>query len=143
MARTFHSRPQARPIAELNVTNLIDLGFTLLIIFMLATTLTREQTIPVQLPTEAKSPQVKPEQGDHFVSISIDAKGNYYIDNRPTPIGYAELRTRLQSYAAQPKPPIIRIRGDLEAHYGKFVQLLSELKKVNMLKITFDTETEE
>ena len=28
MARTFHSRPQARPIAELNVTNLIDLGFT-------------------------------------------------------------------------------------------------------------------
>mgnify|MGYP001545484555 CR=1 FL=1 len=32
MARTFRRRQTAAPISELNVTNLIDLGFTLLII---------------------------------------------------------------------------------------------------------------
>ena len=144
MARTFHSRPQARPIAELNVTNLIDLGFTLLIIFMIATPLiNQEQTIPVRLPTEAKSAQVKPEQGDHFVSISIDARGNFYVDNRPSPIAFAELRARIREYAAQPKPPVIRIRGDAKVPYERIVQLIGELKKVNLPKITFDTESEQ
>ena len=31
MARTFRTKRQTHPIAELNVTNLIDLGFMLLI----------------------------------------------------------------------------------------------------------------
>ena len=142
MARTFHSRPQARPIAELNVTNLIDLGFTLLIIFMIATPLiNQEQTIPVRLPSEARSPQVKPEQGDHFVSISVDSAGRYSVDNKPVPIGQAELRTRIRGYAAQAKPPIVRIRGDAKVPYEKIVQLMEELKKANLLKFTFDTQT--
>ena len=49
MARTFRHRQTAAPISELNVTNLIDLGFTLLIIFMISTPLIQsEQTIPVK-----------------------------------------------------------------------------------------------
>lgn len=56
MARTF-KRPRAmQPLSELNVTNLIDVAFTLLIIFMIATPLIQqEQTIPVNLPVESKS----------------------------------------------------------------------------------------
>ena len=142
MARTFHSRPQARPIAELNVTNLIDLGFTLLIIFMIATPLiNQEQTIPVRLPAESRSAQAKPEQGDHFVSISIDGAGRYYVDNRPVPISLADLRSRIRSYAEQTKQPIVRIRGDAKVPYEKIVQLMDELKKANLLKFTFDTQT--
>jgi len=39
-------------VAELNVTNLLDLAFVLLIIFMIATPLiTSEQTIPIELPS--------------------------------------------------------------------------------------------
>ena len=58
MARTFRRRQTAAPISELNVTNLIDLGFTLLIIFMIATPLIQqEQTIPVNLPAEGKKNQ--------------------------------------------------------------------------------------
>ena len=34
MARVFRRKHTAHPIADLNVTNLIDLGFMLLIIFM-------------------------------------------------------------------------------------------------------------
>ena len=39
MARTFRRQRQLNPVAELNITNLVDLGFTLLIIFMIATPL--------------------------------------------------------------------------------------------------------
>ncbi len=76
----------------------------------------------------------------HFVAISVDAKGNTYLDERPTPIGLAELRSRLRLYAAETKPPVIRIRGDARVPYEKIVQVMDELKQVNLLKFTFDTQ---
>jgi biopolymer transport protein ExbD len=142
MARTFRRRQTAAPISELNVTNLIDLGFTLLIIFMIATPLIQqEQTIPVNLPHESKSPQQKPDKDQRFVAISIDARGNYYLDNRTSPVSYAELKTRLRGFAAEAKPPVMRIRGDAKLPYEKIILLMDELKKNNLLKFTFDTQS--
>src|SRR5450631_4152525 len=132
MARTFRRPRQAHPIAEMNVTNLIDLGFTLLIIFMIATPLiNQEQTIPVTLPSESKSAQQKPDKSTHYVAISIDAKGNTYLDERTEPVGLAELRSRLRVYATESKPPVIRIRGDSKVPYAKIVGLMDELKQAN------------
>jgi len=126
----------------MNVTNLIDLGFTLLIIFMIATPLiNQEQTIPVNLPMESRSAQQKVDKSLRFVAISVDAKGNYYLEDRVTPVAMAELRSRLRLYAAESKPPVIRIRGDARVPYEKIVQVMDELKKVNLLKFTFDTQT--
>jgi biopolymer transport protein TolR len=143
MARTFRTKRQTHPIAELNVTNLIDLGFMLLIIFMLTTSASKqEQTIPVNLPLESKSPQQNPDSDVHFVPIAIDARGSYYLDNRPAAVTVDELRERLREYAAEPKPPIMRIRGDGKVSYEKIVQLMDELKKANLLKFTFDTQTD-
>jgi biopolymer transport protein ExbD len=142
MARTFRRPRQSHPIAEMNVTNLIDLGFTLLIIFMIATPLiNQEQTIPVNLPAESKSAQQKEDKSTHFVAISIDGKGNTYIEERPDPIGIAELRSRLRLYAAETKPPVIRIRGDAHVPYEKVIALMDELKQANLTKITFDTQS--
>jgi len=139
MARTFRRPQQSRPIAELNVTNLIDLGFTLLIIFMIATPLIQqEQTIPMNLPTEAKSTQIKPPPDTEFVSISIDRSGNYfYADQR---VSFSELANRLGALAAKPKQPVIRIRADGALAWQKVITLVSELKKRNLTKVTFDTE---
>jgi biopolymer transport protein ExbD len=74
------------------------------------------------------------------VAISIDARGNTYIDENTRPVGMAELRSRLHVYALEPKPPVIRIRGDARVPYEKIVALMDELKKANLLKFTFDTQ---
>jgi biopolymer transport protein ExbD len=141
MARTFRRQRQTHPIAEMNVTNLIDLGFTLLIIFMIATPLiTQEQTIPVHLPSESKSAQTKPEPDDRFIAISVDARGDYYLENRP--IDLADLRARLRTYGDESRPPIIRIRADGAVPYEKIIRLMDEAKQANLLKVTFDTQTE-
>lgn len=139
MARTFRRPPQARPIAEMNVTNLIDLGFTLLIIFMIATPLIQqEQTIPMNLPREAKGAQVKPPPDTEFVAVSIDKNGNYYYADQR--VSFAELKNRLGALAAKPKEPVIRIRADGALAWQKVITLVSELKKRNLTKVTFDTE---
>lgn len=73
MARTFRTRRSMHAVAELNVTNLIDVAFTLLIIFMIATPLinNQEQTIPLNLPVESQSEQAKPDPDTKFVSVSV------------------------------------------------------------------------
>jgi len=76
MARNFRRLRTSHPIADLNVTNLIDLGFMLLIIFMIVSSVSKqEQSIQVNLPTESKRPQDKPDKDLTFQSISIDRRG--------------------------------------------------------------------
>ncbi len=141
MARTrnFRRQRQSSPISEMNLTNLIDLGFTLLIIFMIATPLiNQEQTIPVNLPVESKSAQIKPDKNTRFVAIAIKADGSYYLDN--VRVGFPELELRLRALGAGPRDTVIRIRADSNVQYQKIITLMDELKKNNLSKITFDTQ---
>ncbi len=142
MARTFRRRAQQHPISELNVTNLIDVAFTLLIIFMIATPLIQqEQSIQVNLPTESKRAQETPDKDLTFQTISIDKRGRYFFGN--TPVEFAELGPRLAELARRPKPPVIRIRADFSLQYQQIVRLMDEIKKHELTKITFDTQTVE
>lgn len=139
MARNFRSRRTSHPIADLNVTNLIDLGFMLLIIFMIATPLIQqEQTIHINLPVESKRDQ--PSEKDlTFQSIAIDKRGVYYFGTQR--IEFSELPSRLEQLARRAKPPVIRIRADYALQWQQVVKLMDEIKKHNLSKITFDTQT--
>lgn len=142
MARNFrrHRSATAHPIADLNVTNLIDLGFMLLIIFMVATPLIQqEQTLPVNLPIESPSTQSKPDPRDKFESITIRADGTYALAGRSMTL--AQLTREFSRFAAQTRPPIIRLRLDAKASAQQFISVMDELKKNNLSKITFDTQT--
>lgn len=135
MARTFKRKSTAQPIADLNVTNLIDLGFTLLIIFMTTAVVQKEQTMRVDLPIVAKS---QPEHPDPGVTITIDAKGNYALNGKP--VIFRELQAELVSLAAAPKPPVVYIHGDRNAAWGKIAQVVDEMKRHNLLRMGIDTE---
>lgn len=140
MARTFRRQRHSAPISELNLTNLIDLGFVLLIIFMIATPLIhQEQTIPVNLPIESPSRQQPIDPETRFQTIAIDRAGNYYFGD--TRLSFADLSVRLAELAADPKPPVIRIRADLTLQWQQVVNLMDELKRHQLSKITFDTRT--
>jgi biopolymer transport protein ExbD len=138
--RNFRRHRQSNPISEMNLTNLIDLGFTLLIIFMIATPLiNQEQTIPVNLPVESKSSQIKPDKNTQFVAITLKADGSYYIDH--TRVGFTDLELRLRALGVNPRDTVIRIRADSSVQYQKIITLMDELKKNNLSKITFDTQS--
>lgn len=64
---------------EVNLTPLIDVVFLLLIFFMVSTTFDRHARLKVSLPeSSAKATQQKSDP----VILSIDAKGNYFINDR-------------------------------------------------------------
>jgi len=64
---------------EVNLTALIDVVFLLLIFFMVSTTFDRHARLNVSLPeSSAKATQ----QQETPLVLSIDAKGNYFINDR-------------------------------------------------------------
>jgi len=139
MARNFRKQRQSAPISELNLTNLIDLGFTLLIIFMIATPLiNQEQTIPVDLPTESQSEQQRPDPDTQFETITIQSDGAVALGE--SIVRLEDLTEALAPYAAQPKPPVFRIRMDALSTAQQFISVMDSLKRQQLSKITFDTQ---
>jgi biopolymer transport protein ExbD len=147
MARTFRSKRQMHALSELNVTNLLDLAFVLLIIFMIATPLiTQEQTLPVNLPVESVKPQTPPPRDTKFVAVTVRANGTYVIDaDAARPLTARDLPAGLRALAAASSggdEPVIRIRADANVPYQLVITLMDELKKVKLDKVSFDTQAQ-
>ena len=139
MARNFRRQRQSAPISELNVTNLIDLGFTLMIVFMITTPLiNQEQTIPVDLPVESRSVQPQQDPDTKFETITIRADGTVTLGQ--SVVALAELTGALAPYASQPEPPVFRIRMDANSTAQQFIRVMDSLKTQRLSKITFDTQ---
>jgi biopolymer transport protein ExbD len=64
---------------EINLTALIDVVFLLLIFFMVSTTFDRHARLKVSLPESSTKTM---QQQDAPLVLSIDAKGNYFINDR-------------------------------------------------------------
>lgn len=148
MARTFRRSRQMHALSELNVTNLLDLAFVLLIIFIIATPLiNQEQTLPVSLPVESMSQQQQPDKDTKFVAVTVRTDGTYLIDadgNRP--LSARDLPGRLKAIAVSAggaaKQPVIRIRADAAVPYQKIITLMDELKKAGLGRVSFDTQVQ-
>jgi biopolymer transport protein ExbD len=141
MARNFRRKHSSQPIADLNVTNLIDLGFMLLVIFMVVTPLIQqEQKIPIDLPIESVKPQQKPDPKERFETITVQADGGVLLDGRPFTI--RQLAPELAKFAAEAKPPVIQLRCDAKATMQHIITVMDELQKHNLTKIAFPTKVE-
>lgn len=133
MARSFRRKDSLATQADINVTPLLDLSFTLLIIFMITTPLL-EQTIPLNLPVVDSQMPAPTEQ--RYETISVNAQGHlYWGEERVTP---AQLEERIQVAARQNPAPAVRLRGDLSIQYQEIVTVLHLLQKHKLSKINFD-----
>ncbi|HAW98313.1 MAG TPA: biopolymer transporter ExbD, partial [Opitutae bacterium] len=129
MARDFKRENKLAVISDLNVTPLIDLAFSLLIIFMITTPVI-EQYNRIDLPDQAPGPiQPPPEIEDRF--ITIDAKGKYQWGKDSVSKG--ELEGRLDAIAESAgEQPTIHIRGDRALPYQKVIDVVNMLKERNL-----------
>lgn len=142
MARKFRRKHASHPIADLNVTNLIDLGFMLLIIFMIATPLIQqEQKVAVDLPVESARPQQKPDPKDRFETITVQADGRVLVGGQP--FSMRQLSGELAKFAAESKPPVIQLRCDAKASMQHIISVMDELRKHDLTRIVFPTQVEQ
>lgn len=136
MARNFHRKQRLSTVSEINVTPLIDLAFSLLIIFMIAAPLL-EQTIPLELPLETKK-VLDDRSKIKYQTISIDHHGQYFWGTNP--VEFLELNALLSDLKKDPEPPVLDIRADGRLAYQKIVDLISLVQKNELTKISLDTQ---
>ncbi|QIK95215.1 protein TolR [Sphingomonas sp. HDW15A] len=144
MGASFPSRGRGRsrraPMAEINVTPLVDVMLVLLIIFMITAPLL-VAGVPVDLP-ESRAKAL--DQDTKPVQIAIDQQGALFIDDAP--VSDAELPQRLADIAAQPEPPEgrrIYLRADKGLDYGKVMRVMGELNRAGLNRVALVSVGEE
>jgi biopolymer transport protein TolR len=108
------------PLAEINVTPMVDVMLVLLIIFMVAAPM-MSSGMKVELP-QAKSAEPTDPKNPIVLTIAADKKISIGADEIPR----AELVSRLRTMIGQ-EERIVHVRGDRTASYGDIVTVLDEL----------------
>jgi len=123
-----------RPLSDINVTPLVDVMLVLLVIFIITAPL-MASSIRLDLPrTDAGQPNELP----RFVSLSIDAAGKVYLDDRP--VGTEELTAGLAKAAALGRDTEVQLRADQTVPYGRVVELMGIAHQAGLSRIAFVTE---
>lgn len=119
---------------EINVTPLLDLAWTLLVVFIIAVTAS-VQGIKVNLPKASNTPSlVKP----RTKAITIRSDGQIYLDAYPVTV--AELETRLRQYkAVDPDFPVV-IKGDDKIYYQNVITVLDLLTELEITQLGLVTQ---
>ncbi|MES2443156.1 MAG: protein TolR [Pseudomonadota bacterium] len=131
------SRGRRTPMAEINVTPMVDVMLVLLIIFMVTTPLL-VAGVPVNLP-ESRAKALEQEQKP--VQVAVDETGQVFIDN--VAVSDAQLAPQLAAIAgrrdAEGKPPQIFLRADQGLGYGKVMKVMGELNQAGLNRVSLLT----
>ena len=125
-------RARRAPMAEINVTPMVDVMLVLLIIFMVTAPLL-VAGVPVDLP-ESKARALDQEQKP--VQIALDAAGTIHVDDQA--VTAAQLPARLAALAAnakEPGGPRIFLRADRSLGYGKVMAVMGEINAAGLRKV--------
>ena len=119
---------------EINVTPLLDLAWTLLVVFIIAVTAS-VQGIKVNLPKASNTPSlVKP----RTKAITIRADGQMYLDAYP--VTMEELETSLRQHkAVDPDFPVV-IKGDDKIYYQNIISVLDLLTELEITQLGLVTQ---
>jgi biopolymer transport protein TolR len=123
-----------RPMAEINVTPLVDVMLVLLIIFMVTAPLLTTG-VNLDLPRTQAAQISNP---DEPLTISIRGDGQVFIQETETSV--EELVPRLQAIA-QNKPELrIFVRGDRATNYGRMAEVLAAMIQGGFTKVALLTD---
>lgn len=124
-----------RPMADINITNLVDVMLVLLIVFMISAPM-MQAGIDIALPKASESP-VDVSTG---IIISIDKTQTIYIDNYKIPKNDFEARLKTIREVKKFRP--IFIRADKVVPYGVVIELMGKIKKMGIEDVGLITEPE-
>jgi biopolymer transport protein ExbD len=134
----FSSNSGGGPMADINVTPLVDVMLVLLIIFMV-TAPALSYPIPVELPQPSTTPP-PPGNPPEPIKIHIDAGGTVSWNGSPTPMSTLQAQFDVEAARAEGdvgKQPTIEIETDPDAEYDTLAKVLSRAKNADLVKISF------
>ena len=123
------------PMADINVTPLVDVMLVLLIIMMLIAPML-QQGVSLRLPTASNTVD-KPESQDQTV-ISIAKDKEVYLNAKP--IRESELAQKIQDILEGKTEKIVLIKADEEVEYGAVMGVMDQLRQAAIEDVGLITE---
>jgi biopolymer transport protein TolR len=123
-----------KPLAEINVTPMVDVMLVLLVIFMVAAPLLTVG-VPVQLPKTSAAKVTEPKKP---LIVSIDREGKTFIGDEP--VADDALAARLDALAAEDPDRIVYVRGDRHIEYARVMDLLGVVNTAGFTKVSLLAE---
>ncbi|HOU16317.1 MAG TPA: biopolymer transporter ExbD [Candidatus Marinimicrobia bacterium] len=125
-----------KPLTEINITNLVDVTLTVLIIFMITTPL-MYSGIEVDLPATRR--EITTVQEGILVNYSLD--GQIFIDGQPVMENEFE-KTLVKRWVQVGKKPVL-LSADRKIEYGKIIKLIDRIKACGVTELGLIVETEQ
>ncbi len=137
MRQTQYGRKK-RLMAEINVVPYIDVMLVLLIIFMVTASLL-STGVTVELPKAVANPI--PNQEEEPFVVTVDADGNYYLNDNEEAIP-SDREIGLAAKAALQRNPdlLFLVRGDSAADYAFVVRAMVLLQSAGVESVGLVTE---
>ena len=124
--RKHRQREQSFP--EINLIPMIDVAFTLLIIFMVTTPmLQKENALQVELP-KGKVKEIDDGKQQEIV-IALDKTGKISFNN--TILREQDVIDRLKKQVGKRGERTVFVKADTGIHYGKVIELVDKIKHVS------------
>src|SRR5687768_13859461 len=128
----FSSNSGGGPMADINVTPLVDVMLVLLIIFMITAPLMSHK-VKIELPIATL--EVKPELKQPPMTLAVKANGElYWNDERMTP---ATFEQKLAVTAQMSPQPQVNVRADKNTKYGIVNDAVQTVRKAGIRKVGF------
>jgi biopolymer transport protein ExbD len=124
----------SQPMAEINVTPLVDVMLVLLVIFIITAPLL-SYAIKLDLPND---PAPASEPAPATVKVSIDGGGAVFWDGEP--VSDEEFKARVTAAAKSTTLPELHLRADKATRYERISFVLSTAQQAGLAKIGFVTE---
>lgn len=140
MANYGMEEPRKRNVrAEMNITPMVDIVFTLLIIFMVAAPLI-EQGVDLDLPQTETVAIESPK--DKFIvrvfSGKKESENQIFIDKTEVPLKELEIKLKTNAFLQEKKEIYLHASRDLS--YGYVVRIMAIMKKAGVNSINLVTE---
>ena len=132
--KNFYNINENEEKYEINILPMIDVIFAILTFFIISSLyLIKLETIPLNLPSASTSSISK----DEFINVSISFDKKIFLNNEETSL--VNLNEKLKAINSENNKKVI-ISGDKDVDYGKIVEVLDELRKINNLKVGISTK---
>ena len=125
------------PMAQINVTSLIDVMFCLLIGFMVATPLMSKEELELDVP-KAVGVEISEEEFEYRV-ISVDATGRVFIGVLPLDADKEKWTTQLAENSKLKEDGMAFIQGDATVPFEHVIDVLVALQKAGVTQVGFVT----
>ncbi len=133
------NRNNRAPMADINVTPLVDVMLVLLIIFMVTAPM-MQQGVTVDVPQAPGQPLDAKQEAETMI-IAVTAKGEILLNDSPVPEG--ELLEKILQ-AKKDKPNLeVNLRGDKNASYGTVVRIMAALTNAGVKDLGMITNPQE